>query len=521
MLFNSYLFIFIFLPLTLFFWYSLNHRRRYTAAKALLTVMSFWFYGYFNPYYLLIMLISIIINYGLSHYLQTVSTTIKRRLGLFAGILFNLGLLFYFKYYDFFIENINQLFSRDFNLKHILLPLGISFFTFQQLSYLIDRYKKKALHCSLLDYAAFVSFFPQLVAGPIVLHEELLPQLAEHPFPTNPNRKRFNPTVFAQGITLFVLGLAKKVLLADNLALAVNHGYNNAHLLDTTSTLLVVLAYTFELYFDFSGYCDMAIGLGKMFNIKLPINFNSPYHATSVKELWGRWHMTLTRFFTTYLYIPLGGNRHGFAQTARNTMIVFSLSGLWHGADWTFVIWGILQGIMVVWDHLGLVAVRAKDSPIHNKPAENTRINNNHAKNALLSIPRWLGWFCTFSFFNLSFIFFRSPDLTIARQMWKNLFSFQNSGYLYKLVAQIDLPEFYILRQFVDLTAPQLLNHLNLAIFLLLLVISAFIIGRWRTALTIAEQTPLSSRFCWYIALLFAWSIISFSQVSTFIYFNF
>lgn len=489
MLFNSYLFIFIFLPLTLLLWYGLNRRQSFTAAKVMLTVMSFWFYGYFNFYYLLLMIFSLLVNYVFSLYFRAINSPLRRRIGLAGGILFNLGLIFYFKYYDFFIENINRLFSADFNLKHLLLPLGISFFTFQQLSFIIDRYKNKAPHYSLIDYAAFVTFFPQLVAGPIVMHSELLPQLAD------PTLKRFDPVIFSQGIVLFVLGLAKKVLLADNLALAVNFGYDNAYLLDTTSTLLVSLAYTFELYFDFSGYCDMALGLGKMFNIKLPVNFNLPYHAVSVKEFWQRWHMTLTRFFTAYVYVPLGGSRRGRTRAVLNTLIVFSLSGLWHGADWTFVVWGVLQGAAVVWD--------------------------NRKKFFLINMPRWIGCFFTFTFFNFTVIFFRSADMSQAGQMWRNLLAFKHTGYLYKLVAQIDLPEVYVVRQFIELTAPQLINYLYLAVFILLLTVSALIIAQRTNALTIAERTTFSSRFCWGIALLFVWSVISFSQVSTFIYFNF
>lgn len=498
MLFNSYIFIFIFLPLTLFGWYGLNRLKAYEWAKAFLTLMSLWFYGYFNYYYLLIIIISILANYSISFLLTYAKSRKTHYLGLVTGIAANLGLLFYFKYYDFFIENINLLFSADFNLKHILLPLGISFFTFQQLSFIIDRSTGKTEHYSLINYAAFVTFFPQLIAGPIVLYKEMIPQ-----FEDLANR-RFNGENFSKGLALFVLGLSKKVLLADNLALAVNFGFAQTGYLDTPSVILVVLAYSFEIYFDFSGYCDMAMGLGKMFNIQLPINFNSPYKAVSVKELWQRWHMTLSRFFISYVYVPLGGSKKGRLRTAVNTLIVFFLSGLWHGANWTYVVWGTMQGLLVVWDNLGIVGIKGATEK---KPAR-------------FHIPRWLGWFFTFLFFNLTLLFFRSASISHAIQMLKDLFAFRETGYLYKIAAQMELSEVYVLRQAIDIAMPQLLNYFYVAVFLLLLVISAFILTR-KNAVEIIETSEFNSRFCWKIVILFVWSIISFSQVSTFIYFNF
>lgn len=242
MLFNSFLFIFIFLPLTLLGWYGLNHYKHYELAKVFLAGMSLWFYGYFNAYYLAIIIVSILINYFLSWLFTFARTKLSKRIGLFAGIGFNLGLLFYFKYYDFFIENLNLAFHTDFTLKHILLPLGISFFTFQQLSFIIDRALSRAEHYSFVNYVTFVTFFPQLVAGPIVLYKEMIPQ-----FEDTANR-RLNAHNFSQGIILFVFGLAKKILLADVLALVVNYGFAQTFSLDTPSTVLVILAYTFEIY---------------------------------------------------------------------------------------------------------------------------------------------------------------------------------------------------------------------------------------------------------------------------------
>lgn len=498
MLFNSYIFIFLFLPLVLIGWYVLNYFKKYEVAKLFLAGMSLWFYGYFNKYYLTIIVFSILGNYLLSYLMKFSKTKLTARLGLIAGILFNLGFLFYFKYYDFFFENINLVFHTNFNLKHILLPLGISFFTFQQLSFVVDRCTGKAEHYSFINYLTFVTFFPQLIAGPIVLYKEMMPQ-----FEDISNRK-FDVDSFAKGIVFFTIGLGKKVLLADTLAIPVNYGFEQTQFLDTPATLLVILAYTFEIYFDFSGYSDMAIGLGKMFNIELPINFDSPYKACSVKELWQRWHMTLSRFFIQYVYIPLGGSRKGKLRTIFNTFMVFFLSGLWHGANWTYVAWGTMQGLLVIWDNLGIIGIEGSEEKV---PVR-------------FHIPRWLGWIFTFSFFNLSLFFFRSDNMTNAFQMFKNIFSFKNTGYLYKVAAKMDIPEFYLIKQVINLTMPDMLTYAYLAAFILLLIISGFILTRKNTMQIVREQ-PFNSRFCLWITVIFIWSVISFSQVSTFIYFNF
>lgn len=498
MLFNSYIFIFIFLPAVLLGWYGLNKLKKFEAAKFFLAAMSLWFYGFFNTYYLAIIVLSILINYFISYIMTYSRTRLTDRIGLVTGIGVNLGIIFYFKYYDFFIENINMLFRSDYNLKHILLPLGISFFTFQQLSFIIDRCMKKAGHYSFINYITFVTFFPQLIAGPIVLYKEMIPQFEDL------RKRTFQMENFAKGISLFVLGLGKKVLLADVLALATNFGFEQTYFLDSPSTLFVILAYTFQIYFDFSGYSDMAMGLGYMFNIVLPVNFNSPYKACSVKELWQRWHMTLSRFFVTYVYIPLGGSKKGRLRTILNTMIIFSLSGLWHGANWTYVAWGTMQGLLVVWDNLGIVRLKGTGEKIPSR----------------LHIPKWLGWVFTFSFFNLSLFFFRSESMTYAFQMFKNLFSFKNTGYIYKLAAKMDIPEFYVFKQAINLFAPNMLEIAFVILFLIILAVSAFVLTR-KNSLQIVESTDYGSRFCWYITIIFIWSLISFSQVSTFIYFNF
>ena len=292
MLFNSYIFIFLFLPFALLGYYLLNHYTKYQLAKLFLIGMSLLFYGYFHIEYLLIILSSILLNYSLASFLHT---TKHRKLYLWLGIIMNISILFYFKYMDFFIENVNALLSTNIPLLKLLLPLGISFFTFQQLSYVIDSYRDPSLHYSMIDYALFVVFFPQLIAGPIVTHDEMIPQF------NNDNKKRWSADDFALGITAFAYGLAKKVLIADTFGNFVNYGFDNISSLGSLNAIFVAVAYTIQIYFDFSGYCDMATGIAKMFRFDLPMNFNSPYKSFSVTEFWKRWHMTLTRFLRNYV----------------------------------------------------------------------------------------------------------------------------------------------------------------------------------------------------------------------------
>ncbi len=502
MLFNSYIFIFIFLPIALIGWYGLNRLGRYKLAGFFLSAMSLWFYAYFNVSYLAIILCSIGLNYLLS---LALSWAQKKQLpktfgkiGLLAGLVLNLGILFYFKYYDFFIENINLAFHADFNLKHILLPLGISFFTFQQMSFIIDRALGRCRHYDFISYLTFVTFFPQLIAGPIVLHSEIIPQFED------PANRRFDSASFSRGIYLFVLGLAKKVLLADTFGLMANFGFAQTFSLDAVSTVIVILAYSFELYFDFSGYSDMAIGLGRMFHVELPLNFDSPYRSCSIKEFWQRWHITLSRFFITYVYIPLGGSRKGKARMLINTFLVFLLSGLWHGAAWTYVAWGAMQGLLVVLDSLGIVGIRGR---------EEKRPSRFH-------IPAPLGWIVTFTLFNLSLFFFRSSSMLAAGQLFKNLLSLQWNGKLFEIAAQLDISEIYVLRQALELAAPAAVNYLYLFVMLLLFVLAFYLIFH-KNAYERATYNELTSGRCWAVSILFIWCVISLSQVSTFLYFNF
>ena len=305
MLFNSYIFILFFLPITLIGYFALNkyaYGKKGMSGIIWLFLMSLWFYGYEKPEFLILILGSILINFGISRVIlfeknKKPNCLQLQKWTMFFGVAFNLGILFYFKYADFFVDSIEDFFHAEWNVE-VALPLGISFFTFQQISYIVDCYREeKGLHYNFFEYAAYVAFFPQLVAGPIVMHSELVPQLQDK------KNKVINYTNMSSGLYAFALGMGKKVLIADTLSKVVNVGFAQYKSLSSVAAFCVMLSYTLQIYFDFSGYCDMALGMAKMFNVELPYNFNSPYKAKSISEFWERWHMTLTRFFTQYVYI--------------------------------------------------------------------------------------------------------------------------------------------------------------------------------------------------------------------------
>ena len=350
MLFNSYVFLFLFLPVTLLGFHIIGKWKNSKATLAWLLSASLFFYGWWNPAYLALLLTSIIFNFSIERLLSKYSdnNSIKKIILTF-GVMVNLAILGYYKYANFFIDNLNSFASTNIILYEIILPLGISFFTFQQISYLVDTYYEEPKEYSFLHYCLFVTFFPQLIAGPIVHHKEMMPQFIKN------NLYKLRSKNLAIGLTIFTLGLFKKVVLADGLS-DFSIPVFNASELGITLTFFEAwsgaLAYTFQLYFDFSGYSDMAIGLARMFGIRLPINFNSPYKATSVIDFWRRWHMTLSRFLKNYVYITLGGNRKGEVRRYTNIIITMLLGGLWHGSGWTFLLWGLLHGFYLVINHI-------------------------------------------------------------------------------------------------------------------------------------------------------------------------
>ena len=377
-LFNSYDYLLYFLPLSLVGFFLLGRRPRW--AVGWLVAASLFFYAWWDPRYLPLILGSIGVNFAVGRVLH--GRPRRARLVLGCGIAANLLLLGVFKYADFALSNAAALLGAPVTLPHLILPLGISFFTFTQIAYLVDVYRGKAREPSLANYALFVSFFPHLLAGPILHHSEMMPQFA------SPTNKRPQAANLAAGLFLLCIGLVKKVCFADQLAPLAEAGFNHPSELSAIGAWVAVLAYTLQIYFDFSGYTDMALGAARMFNIELPINFDSPYHATNIREFWRRWHVTLSRFLREYLYIPLGGNRHGPSRTVLAMMVTFVLGGLWHGAAWTFVAWGALHGAALVcyrgWQRSGL------------------------------RLPRPLAWLVTFLFVMLAWVFFRATSLTNA-----------------------------------------------------------------------------------------------------------
>ena len=491
MLFNSYIFVFVFLPLCVAGYFILNRIGRPQLALAFLFAMSLWFYGFFNPSYLSIIVASILINYFFYMLSKRVAGERVRKWLKVLAVAINLGILFYFKYYDFFIGNVNAMFGSDYVLKNILLPLGISFFTFQQVSFVIDAFKGEVPDYDFLSYACFVTFFPQLIAGPIVTHDELVPQLMDN------KNKGFNFDNFAAGLFIFSMGLAKKVLLADNLGVLADYCFAAVsdyrfEQINSAAAWISALSFTLQLYFDFSGYSDMAIGIGRMFNVVLPQNFNSPYKALTVTEHWKRWHLTLTRFFTKYVYIPLGGSRRGSGRTYVNIMVVYLLSGIWHGAGWTFIVWGIMHGVASCASRM--------------------------FKSLTDRLPRIINWAMTFYFVLIVNVVFKSTSLRSAWFIISRMIRIGGGGIHEEIMKNLDVTEFGLLSSALSsLGLPQA----ELAVLLLFIGLCLFIVLVPKNTQQRLEGFVPSVKTGLATAALLFWCIFSFAGVSTFLYFNF
>ena len=348
MVFSSYAFLLVFLPLTLIGFYASRAAGLRRLSVTFLLVASLAFYGVWSVQHLALLFASITVNYICGRYAASRAPDALRRTAMIAGVTINLSLIFWFKYLDFAGSNLAALVGADWTMKNIVLPLGISFFTFQQIAYLVDCYTTKDGEKSFRDYALFVTFFPQLIAGPIVHHRYTRPQYARLAV------GRVNAGEIPYGVMIFAMGLAKKALIADPIArtidpiwLAVAAG----DAIGAAAAWTAMIGYTLQIYFDFSGYCDMAIGLGLMLGVRLPVNFNSPYRSKSIIEFWRRWHMTLSAFLRDYVYIPLGGNRGGEFFRLRNIFLTMLIGGVWHGAAWTFAIWGAIHATLITANH--------------------------------------------------------------------------------------------------------------------------------------------------------------------------
>jgi alginate O-acetyltransferase complex protein AlgI len=461
MLFNSYVFIFKFLPLLLLSYYLLCKLNKFSLAKLVIVIASLYFYAFmvFKNFYIITG--SIVFNYIIG----SLIAKNKSRVYLTIGVIGNISLLGYYKYTNFMVDNINRFLNVDITMNKILLPLGISFFVFQQIGYLTDVYGDPSIKYKFLDYCVFVSFFPQLVAGPIVSHDEIIPQFN--------NKENFKPNLenICKGLFMLSIGFAKKILIADYLSAKVKLGFDTLQSLTFMQGWISSISYTLQLYFDFSGYCDMAIGIGLLFNIVLPFNFLSPYKAASIKEFWNKWHITLSRFLTGNIYFPLGGNRKGKLRTYFNLFVVFFVSGLWHGAGWTFILWGILHGAATI---------------IH-------RI----WRDLDFKMNRLLGWFITINFVNAAWVFFRALSFKDAFKVLKAMMNFGNITHVQNL------------HQFGGVF------YLVLLTLLIMLVLATENSGYW------LESITLNSKYAFAIGVLMTIAVLSINKLSEFIYFNF
>ncbi len=479
MVYSSYIFIFLFLPVALMGYFFLQKTKSSIYQRIFLIIVSLFFYGYNNIKYVPLLISSVLVNYITAKLIVSFKSQSKikySKLFLIMGILFNILILGYFKYYNFFMENVTMLFGTNFSAKKILLPLGISFFTFQQMSFQISIYKGDHKLGKFIDYFAFVVFFPQLIAGPIVLYEEIEPQFMDA------SRRKFNIENFQKGLYMFILGMFKKVVIADTLAVFVDNGFSMTKMGFVTAWV-TVLSYTMQIYFDFSGYSDMAIGLGKMFNIDITYNFVSPYKSQSISEFWRRWHITLGRALSTYVYIPLGGNRKGLFRTCINLFMTFFVSGIWHGAAWTFVLWGTIYGVLILIE----------------------RIFNKH----LCNIPKYIHIGLVFLCVSSLWVLFRAESFAQASVIYQGMVNFLNFDIM--RIADIAMDGIIKFRTIVGIV-----YVLGILAVLLVIVFKA------KNSCSLYESfSSKSYKKSVLSAILFVVSIVFMSRGSVFIYFNF
>jgi len=488
MLFNSYEFIFAFLPITFFIYFYLNHKRLTEVSKGFLVFSSLFFYSWWNIAYLPLILSSMLFNYVIGNSLSKYKEDMKHRFSkksiLVFGVIANVSLLGYFKYADFFIKNFNLLSGTNIELLHLLLPLAISFFTFQQIAYLVDSYRGETKEYDFLNYALFVTFFPQLIDGPIVHHKEMMPQFA------NNRNKVINYKNIAMGLFIFSIGLFKKVVIADTFAVWATAGFDTATTLNLFEAWATSLSYTFQLYFDFSGYVDMAIGAALLFNIRLPINFNSPYKALNIQDFWRRWHITLSRFLRDYIYIPLGGNKKGSFRTYSNLMATFVIGGFWHGAGWTFVFWGFLHGLALIihrlWSKLGI------------------------------ELYSWVAWFITFNFVNIGWVFFRAKEWEDAIKVLKGMIGLSAIALPNLLENKLSFLKSYGI--FFGGFVENIQGNYYTPVWIVVGFILVLIFKNSVEKITNFKLNLLSAIF---ISIILYYSLLSLNKISEFLYFNF
>lgn len=487
MFFHSYIFILLFMPLVIILYYFFNHINKPQLAKMTLIAASIIFISYANLNSLYFLFFSTMLTYLCAMLQRKYHNVIHKKIVLTVGILSNVGMLAYYKYTEFAIYNLNKYLNTAFSIDDILVPLGISFVTFGQISFLVDIYRNNINKLSFLDYAFYVSYFPKYVQGPITKYNDLVTQI------NHTENRKFIPSEFSQGIWLFVNGLARKVLLADVLSKAVSwgYGYSIDHM-SAVDALIVSLCFTFQIYFDFSGYSYMAIGISKMFNITLPDNFDSPYQAKSINEFWQKWHISLTSFLREYLYFPLGGNRKGKIRTYINLFLIFSISGLWHGASWNYILWGILQGAACCLERI-----------FHKQ---------------WIKLSEICRWFLTFSFVNISWIFFRTLSVSQAIEVLQKIARMENTAISSGLIQCFRTPEINFLSSKFSFFASFLSTHNGFELWGML-VFAGLLALNLKDKYEKCFKPTITKCIC--TILLFSWSIMSLSTVVEFIYVNF
>lgn len=531
MLFQSYIFILLFFPLCLLGFWGLKRQK---LLQLWLIGFSLWFYGAASPYYLLLLLGSIAWNYaffraierGIGRVTERVSGSAmeraeygmerdssRKRLLLGIGIAGNLALLCFFKYFNAISAGWSQMKGLEDPILQLALPLGISFFTFQQIGFLADAYKGEVGACSLREYVLFVSFFPYVSSGPIVNAQEMLPQYRQI------GRQRPDWEKFSGGLYLFALGLSKKVLLADTFGKAVDAGYGNVAGLSGTDAWLVMLFYTLQLYFDFSGYCDMGRGIAHMLGMELPVNFDSPYKASNIIEFWKRWHITLNRFLRKYVYIPLGGNRKGTARMYLNLFIVFLVSGIWHGAGWNFVLWGALHGALYLVTRAWQRRQPWQLKQPRQQCAADVHVQSGTKKSGVFSaVQHVLCVALTFLFLNFTWMLFRSANLSQAGEFVGRLIGGGFAAPAVQITEAFNLEEFWYVIKILHLDR---LPGSELYLCFGFWAVALWLVFFARNAGEREKSFEPNGKTMFVTAFLMIWCVVSLSDVSSFLYYRF
>ncbi len=478
MTFNSFEFLFVFLPIILITFWMLRTAGKNSLSLWLIVLASLLLYGIYYPCGLIVFLFSLAVNFGVMK--------CSKKYMLILGIIFDVFLLAVFKYGGYFFDVIGT---------QITAP-GISFYTFGEIALLVELYRQNINVLSAREYMFIHTYFPKIIQGPITRPSDLLIQI-------DTIKKPDAESVF-RGMMLFALGCFKKVIIADTLGGAVDYGFGNLNAMHTGEALVIMVSYTLQLYFDFSGYCDMAMAISSFLGIELPLNFNAPYKAKNIEDFWKRWHISLTGFFTRYLYIPLGGNRKGKTRMYVNFLIIFFVSGIWHGAGWQFVIWGLMHGILYVLHRLYSNHIKDKD----------TKLRNHYVQKAVSALKIGL----TFLYVNAAWVFFRAPSVDDALHLFKDMGELWLPRFNIYLANCFNIDELWYVIKMAGLDQMWWSPYILMVLIIALLLILVFF---GRTAVEYAKTCKISIWNSLLIAVLMIWCIVSFNNVATYLYVNF